>query len=348
MINFIHNISFQKEHFPEIFNSYKFPENEKMYNSIQVKESTYLYFLLNDRIPLMTHINSCFGVDFTFDLPASTAIILFGYENRILGFDEGIVKVSVNHPFLDIDYSIVFSQIVINGLLEKSYSLYSFVDKPLKQMTELQIRRYCQEYCFNTHNLISYDEILDKIVNNRPQYEFRYNIVNKEKRMYIKDAGFGDKYSLLIIKIINASLLKKENEIIQDCVNGVINEFRIRGKEIIEKYLQMGDFNTNFVIVERYFHFERKCKQELSLYFKDRLLPQIRNYKKYSSEHTLLHNMISDDENILEVDRENRIFSFGKFNCRFYNTKKYGIGSTILFYHKYRIMGNLRWNPMVE
>lgn len=302
MINFIDNISFQKEYFPEIFNSYKFPGDEKKKDLFQVKESTYLYFLLNGGSSLMTHINACFGVDFTFDLPASAVIISFGYENRILGFDEGIVKVSVNHPFLDIDYSIVFSHIVINSLLEKSYNLYSFVDKPLKQMTELQIRRYCQEYCFETHNLLSYDEILDKVVNNRPKYVFRYNIVHKEKRMYLKDAGFGDKYSLLIISIINDSLLKKENEIIQDCVNGVINSFRIRGKEIIEKYLQIGDFNTNFVIVERYFQFERKCKQELSMYFKDRLLPQIRNYKKYSSEHTLLYNMISNDENILEVD----------------------------------------------
>lgn len=302
MINFIDNISFQKEYFPEIFNSYKFPGDEKKKDFFQLKESTYLYFLLNGGSSLMTHINACFGVDFTFDLPASAAIISFGYENCILGFDEGIVKVSVNHPFLDINYPIVFSNIVINSLLEKSYNLYSFVDKPLKQMTELQIKKHCQEYYFETHNLLSYNEILDKVLNNRPKYVFRDNSVYKEKRMCLKDAGFCDKYSLIIISIINDSLLKKENEIIQECVNGIINSFRIRGKEIIEKHLQIGDFNTNFVIVERYFQFERKCKQELSMYFKDRLLPQIRNYKKYSSEHTLLYNMLSNDENILEVD----------------------------------------------
>lgn len=302
MIDFIANMSFQKEYFPEIFNSYRFSKNEKTKTIFQVKESTYLYFIMNDEISLMTHINECFGVNLKFDLPASAVIISFGYENCVLEFDEGIVKVSVNHPFLDIDYSIVISHIVINSLLEKACYLYSFVDRPLKQMMELQIRKYCQDYCFETHNLSSYDEMLDKIVNNKPKYVFRKIAEYKERRIFLKDVGFVDKYSLLLVSIINDSLSKKENEIIQDCVNGVMNSFRIRGKEIIEKHLEIEEFNTNFVVVEKYFRFERKCKKELNSYFHDRLLESIRIYKKNSSDHTALHNLISSDGNILEID----------------------------------------------
>lgn len=302
MINYIDNISFQKENFPEIFNSYKFSENKKKIFDFQVKESAYLYFLMNDDCSIMTHINECFGVNLKFDLPASTAIISFGYENYVIGFEDGVVKVSVNHPYLEMDYSIVFSHNIIDSFLEKSYKFYSFIDKPLKQMTELQIKRYYQDYDFETHNLQNYEKIVKLISCNRPMYMFLHNKMYNTQRMYLKDAEHGDKYSLLVISIINASLILKENEIIQNCVNGVMSDFRIRGKEIIEKHLQIGDFDTNFIIIEKYFQFEKKCKQELSSYFKGTLISSIRKYKQICNDYSVLHNMISNDDNVLSID----------------------------------------------
>lgn len=302
MINFIDNIAFQKENFPVIFSSYMFLENEKKKCVFQAKKSDYLYFLVNDGCSLITHINECFGVNLIFGLPASAAIISFGYENRLVDSDEGIVKVSVNHPYLEINHSIVFSHIVINTLLEKSCEFYSFLDKPLKQMTELQIRRFCPEYYFDTHNLPTYENVLDIIACKTPTYIFSQDKVYNPQRMYLKDAGHGDRYSLLIISIINDSLMLKENEIIQNCVNGVMCNFLIRGKEILEKHLQHGEFDVNFIIIEKYFQFEKKCKQELSSYFKDSLLSSIRDYKRIRNDHTTLHNLISNDGNILGID----------------------------------------------
>lgn len=303
MINFIDNIAFQKDNFPAIFSSYMFPGNEKKKYVFQAKELDYLYFLVNDGCSLITHINECFGVNLIFDLPASAAIISFGYENRLVDFDEGIVKVSVNHPYLEINHAVVFSHIVINTLLEKSYEFYSFVDKPLKQMTELQIRKFCQDYHFDTHNLPTYEKVLDIIACNRPLYIFSQDkVYNNPQRMYLKDVEHGDMYSLLIIPIINDSLMLKENEIIQNCVNGVMCNFLIRCKAILEKHLQPGEFDVNYIIIEKYFQFEKKCKQELSSYFKDTLLSSIRDYKRIRNDHTTLHNLISNDGNILSID----------------------------------------------
>lgn len=301
MIDYIGNISFQKENFPEIFNSYKFPKNIKGKNALDAKESSYLYFLMNDSCSLMSHINKCFGVNLTFDLPASVAIISFGYENHIIGFDEGVIKVSINHPCLEIDYSIVFGHIVMNSFLEKTYCFYSFVDKPLKQMTELQIRRYCQDYQFETHNLSTYEKMIEIIAYNKPMYTFFYNKMPNSQRIYLKDSEYRDQYSLLLISIINDSLMLKENEIIQNCVNGVMESFRIHGKEIVEKHLQLGEFDINFIIIEKYFQFEKKFKQELTSYFKDNLLSRIRHYKTIENDHAMLHNLISNDNIICGI-----------------------------------------------
>lgn len=302
MINFIDNIAFQKDNFPAIFSSYMSPKNKKKEYVFQARKSNYLYFLVNDNCSLITHINECFGVNLIFDLPASTAIVSFGYENCLVDFNDGIIKASINHPYLDIDYSIIFSHIPIDNLLEKSCKFYSFVDKPLKQMNELQIRKFFTDYQFDTHNLQSYDSVLDIIACNRPRYIFSTKKSDNPQRMYLKDVEHWDRYSLLIISIINDSLMLKENEIIQNCVNEIMRNFIIRVNEILEKHLQPGKFDVNFIIIEKYLQFEKKCKQELGSYLKDTILSSIREYKRIQDDHTTLHNLISDDGNILGID----------------------------------------------
>lgn len=302
MINYIYNISFQKDNFPEIFNSYMYPSNERENCVFYAKETDYLYFLMNNSRSIIEHISECFGVDLKYDLPVSAAIISFGYENSIVSFDEKLVKVSINHPCLEIYHSVVFSHDVMDSFLEKSCVFYSFVDKQLKQVTELQIRSYFQDYHFKTHNLSNYEKLLEIISLNKPKYFFEKNIMHKTKRLYINEMGYGEKYSLLLISIINDSLTLKESEIIQNCVNGIMDRFQIRGKEIIEKYLQTGEFDINFIIVEKYFQFEKECKKELTLYLKDTLKSSIRKYNKMKNNNTALYNLISNDSGILEVD----------------------------------------------
>lgn len=302
MINFTANIAFQKDNFPEIFSSYKFPGNQKRTYVFQAKETDYLYFRVNDICPLITHINECFGVNVQCDLPASTAIVLFGYENRVVNTSEGIVKVSVNHPYLEMGHAIVFSYMVINSLLEKSCGFYSFVDKPFRQMEELQIKRYCKDYHFDTHNLPTYEKMLEMIAFHKPGYLFSQDKVSHPRGIYLKDTEYGDQYSLLMIPVISDSLMLKEDEIIQKCVNEVMRNFLIRGKEILAKYLQPGEFDANFIMIEKYFQFEEKCKRELRSYFADTLLSSIRNYKRMEQDYTTLYNLISDDDSILGID----------------------------------------------
>lgn len=302
MINFTENIAFQKDNFPEIFSSYNFPENKKKTYAFQVKEANYLYFLVNDNCSLITHMNKCFGVNVLCELPASAVIVSFGYENQVINTDEKIVKVSVNHPYLEIGHAVVFSHVVKNSLLEKSYRCYSFVDKPLKQMEELQIKRCCKDYQFDTHNVATYEKMLGIIAFQKPGYLFSQDKVSHPRRIYLKDTEYGDQYSLLLIPVISDSLMLKEDEIIQKCVNEVMRNFLIRGKEILEKYLQPGEFDANFVMIEKYFQFEKKCKQELRSYFVDTLLPSIRDYKRMEQDYTTLYNLISDDDSILGID----------------------------------------------
>lgn len=302
MINFIANIAFQKDNFPEIFNSYKFPGNKKKTYVFQAKEADYLYFRVNDNCPLITHINKCFGVNVLCDLPVSTVIVSFGYENRVVNTSEGIVKVSVNHPYLEMGHAVVFSNMIINNLLEKSCGFYSLVDKPFRQMEELQIKKYCKDYHFDTHNLPTYEKMLEIIAFHKPGYLFSKDKVSHLRRIYLKDTEYRDSYSLLLIPVISDSLILKEDEIIQKCVNEVMRNFLIREKEILAKYLQPGEFDANFMMIEKYFQFEKKCKQELRSYFIDTLLHSIRDYKRMEHDYTTLYNLISDDNSILGID----------------------------------------------
>lgn len=304
MINYVDNIEFQKNNFPEIFSSYMCSGNTKRKQFFQVKKPDYLYFLVSEEHSLITHINECFGADLIFNSQVSAAVISFGYENHIVDFeiDRGIIKVSVNHPCLEISHSIVFSHTVINDFLENSCGFYSFIDKPLKQMTELRIKKFCQDYSFGTHNLSTYEKMLDIIAYNRPTYIFLQKKEHNSRNMYFKDIEHGDVYSLSIIPIINNSLMLKENEIIQKCVNELMRNFFICCKGVLENYLHLGEFNNNFVIIEKYFQFKKKCEQDLNSYLRGAFLWSIKDFKHIRNDHAALHNMISSDSNVLGID----------------------------------------------
>ena len=150
--------------------------------------------------------------------------------------------------------------------------------------------------------MTNYNNVLDVIAGNRPMYSFSWDERYSTKRIFVNDLERRDGYSLLVISIINQSLMLKENEIIQKCVDGVMSDFLICGNEILEKHLRPRAFDINFIMVEKYLIFEKKFKQDLSLYFKDILLPIIRKYKKNGDDCASFHNLISNNSNILGID----------------------------------------------
>ena len=301
-VNYIKNIMFQKTNYLEIYKSYlslDIYQNDKV--SINANKSLYFYLIIDKETNILKFVETLFNLELDYSLTVSMCKIIFGYNNSIYTSETGILTIVVNHPYLEGNKPIIIGSFVDYDILERSYAFYTYIAKPFKQLTVMKIKRYC-EYDYLTHNIESRGDLLKIIRSNNPKYTFSISKYKKRNKLYMEDLPRADEISLILIRTINEMINEKENEIIEKCKDVLFDYFIIKAKEILSRYLSMGDFSHNFILVERLFLYEPLFKKEIENYLNDRVLISICRYKKITDNYTKRYNAISNDEDILAMN----------------------------------------------
>ena len=301
-MKYSNNLMFQKKHLPEIYKSYFVTESEENAEyKINAKKKKYLYFYVEAELGIVQFIEKMFCVNVQYSLPLSLCEIKFGYDNTIVYSDSGRVIFEINHPYLDYNKALIISSDVNFGILEESFAFYTYNSRPFKQLTNLKIKRCC-EYEYESHDLKSRDEFLRCVSGLEPAYTFSVSVASSKRERFIQSSFQVEEVSLIVIRTINESIALKEDEILNLCRNRVLELLTIKSIEILSRYLKMGMFANNFIIVEQFFDFERNFSKELEKYFKDKIFISIRNFARINNDYAIRYNAISGDESILKLN----------------------------------------------
>lgn len=304
-IKYVDNILFQKAEFPEIYKSY-YDENSNIVraNFQCKKDSKYLYVLVEEEIDPLGLIAELFYTNFDYDNKSyDTCILTYDIDESISEMEKerGVIKVSINHPFLTRNSAILISKVLKERFLQKTSAFFTYRTKPLEQLQELQIHKYFN-YKFKNSNFKTAMEMKECIRTYEAEYKLELLVSDSEKKQYFEGIKITEKVSLDIIKIINDSWGKKENLIFQQCIDRTLDVFSIRSKEIVRNNLYPGSFESNFVCIEKYFAFIDKMEKNISTYFDENIIPAIKKYKKEFDTYIVLHNSLSSDRGIIGLD----------------------------------------------
>ena len=302
-VRFVDNLLFQKREFPDIYKSYYAMSNNNAHARIFCKkDSQYLYVLVGEEVNIPELIFDLFYMHVDYDIPYGTYILKYDVDDRVSEVEQiGIINIYINHPYLKRYSSILISKVLEERFLEKTSVFYTYNCKPLKQLQELKIRNYC-DYTFEANNVETLDQLKKCIRKFEPKYTLNFSFVSNKKNQYFEGVKITEKVSLEVIKIINDKWDEINDKVFQQCIDKTISIYDMRSKEILNNYLQMGCFESNFICIEKYFLLIEKETKNVNAYFDKNIVPFVKRMKKEIMEHVIVHNSLSCDRGILGLD----------------------------------------------
>jgi hypothetical protein len=172
----------------------------------------------------------------------------------------------------------------------------------MKMLDELRIKKLFG-YTFENDNFSSLDEMKNYIRDFEPEYGIKLIKNNINKKLKFEDlTGLCDKISLNIIQVINDNWSESDDSIYNKCLYMTQEFYSVCSKEIVRENLQMGSLEDNFVCVEKYFRYMDEIKKNIADYYKKKIMPSVREYRKQFKGYATLHNCLSNDAGILGMD----------------------------------------------
>jgi hypothetical protein len=304
--DYIKNLLFQKNNYPEVFKSYAKDDTCSDCDIvISARESKYFYVYVPEDADIQIIISELFLAKIIFSQTVNTCVILFGYENSVIHTENGISTVEINHPWLSRNQQIVVSKVLYEPCLKKCCDFCTYKRSQLKQLERIKIQNYIG-LDSDIHDVTDRDDLLNYLMQAKALYKLDIKCNGKVHKGHLKDIVCSDDAILMTIDTIKEAISNKkvqEDEIISKCYKVLKEYFLGKSVELIGRYLEIGDFFHNYSVVEKSFDYVDAFESELKDFLMKKTRKTIHELRTNCEKYTTLYNSLSDDDNIRGLGR---------------------------------------------
>ncbi len=300
--DYLRNLLFQKQYFPGVFQSYNSDDSYSDNDiAVKIREGRFFYVYVSPDSDLQAIIRELFQVDIAFVHPVSTCEIKFGYDNAVVFIDNNVSQIEVNHPWLFRTRQVVISKLLHEAYIKKSCGFFTYKRPQVEQLEKIKIKNYCESYS-DILELKNRNDFFSCLMQSTASYNLDVKCNVQEHSGHLLDITYSDDVILKIIETINVLLSDKdvkEDTIVRKCHVVLKDYYFERSVDLIGRYIERGNFAQNFILVEKCFYCMDIFDSELDEFLKNRTRKSIHKLRTNCEGYARLHNLLSDDENIL-------------------------------------------------
>ena len=302
-MNYVYNLMFQKQKFPDIFSSYSTklnsPKIPDLSNKMDIAE-TYIYVYFSGR-PSDIKISEVYNYIFSDNIQdddSESILIKSGYNEKITRTGK-LDECAILSPYVRDGYCWYFSKKFDRQVLYKALSVVVVGADELDFFKKKEVeKRFCPENIFRAKTLDELKKLLLEItpvyVINYPQPRNNGIAVSPAQEVAVIPIELE-----LTNELVNISEDNRFDKMISKLIlSKTLDYFQAQCCDrIVHPYLEEGNFSDNFIRVELFFKQYGIAKKKFEMYINGTLIDEIleinKNCKIRSEKHNAFVNSIA-------------------------------------------------------